>query len=155
MWTMVGGAVGQRGGVMGGGGVPGAMGGTLGVHGGALVLDIGDEAALVICSVGHDLDPAVGERHPVLASHHAILILDLLLGKICSGISILLALVINDNFTYNVTHLNAVLIGEWSGGDLDGGVTRGVVEGGVVWTVGGANGSKLGSSRGQAGTGTE
>ena len=89
MWTVVGGAVGQRGGVVGGWGVSGAMGGTLGVHGGALVLDIGDEAALVIRSVGHDLDPPVRERHPVLASHHAILILDLLLGKICSRISIL------------------------------------------------------------------
>ena len=89
MWSVVGGAVVQRGGVMGGRGVPGAMGGTLGVHGGSLVLDIGDEAALVICSVGHDLDPAIRERHPVLAGHDAILILDLLLGKICSGISIL------------------------------------------------------------------
>ena len=62
---------------------------------------------------------------------------------------------IHDNSSYNVTHLNAVLIGEWSGGDLDGGVTRGVVEGGVVRTMGGTNGSKLGSSIGQASTGTE
>ena len=39
--------------------------------------------------VGDDLDSAVRERDPVLARHHAVLVLNLLLGKICSGISIL------------------------------------------------------------------
>ena len=48
-----------------------------------------------------------------------------------------------------VSHLNTVLIGEWSGRDLDRGVTRGVMR-----AVSGANGSKLGPSRGQASTGT-
>ena len=46
MWRVMRGAVGQGGGVVRGGGVAG--GGALGVHGGALVLDVGDEAALVV-----------------------------------------------------------------------------------------------------------
>ena len=87
MWTMVR-AVGQRSRV-GSGCVPGAVSGALRVHGSSLILDIGDEAALVVCPVGDDLDPAVRESHPVLACHNAILVLDFLLGKICSGISVL------------------------------------------------------------------
>ena len=94
MWSVVG-AVGQRS-VVGGGGVPGAVGGALRVNGSALILDIGDEATLVVCPVGDDLDPAVRERHPVLACHNAVLVLDFLLGKVCSGISILWILIIGD-----------------------------------------------------------
>ena len=93
-WTVVG-AVGQRS-VVRGGGVPWAVGRALRVHSGALILDIGDEAALVVCSVGDNLDPAVRERNPVLAGHNAILILDFLLGKVCSRISILWILIISD-----------------------------------------------------------
>ena len=46
MWRVMRGAVGQGGGMVRGRGVAG--GGALGVHGGALVLDVGDEAALVV-----------------------------------------------------------------------------------------------------------
>ena len=88
MWTMVR-TVGQRSRVMGSGCVPRAVSGALRVHGSSLILDISDEAALVVCPVGDDLDPAVRESHPVLACHNAILVLDFLLGKICSGISVL------------------------------------------------------------------
>ena len=89
MRTVVGGTVSQRGRMMGSGGVPGAMGWALGVYGGPLVLDISNEATLVVRSVGDDLDPAVRECHPVLTGYNSILVLDLLLGKICSGITIL------------------------------------------------------------------
>ena len=89
MRTVVGGTVSQRGRMMGSGGVPGAMGWALGVYGGPLVLDISNEATLVVRSVGDDLDPAVRECHPVLTGYNSILVLDLLLGKICSRITIL------------------------------------------------------------------
>ena len=56
----------ERGGSVRSGSVARAVGGALGVHGGALVLDIGDEATLVVRPVSDDLDPAVRERHPVL-----------------------------------------------------------------------------------------
>ena len=69
MWSVVG-AVGQRS-VVGGGGVPGTVGGALRVNGSALILDIGDEATLVVCPVGDDLDPAVRERDHELALHVA------------------------------------------------------------------------------------
>ena len=61
----------------------------------------------------------------------------------------MLSLLITDPMLSYVSHLNTVLIGEWSGRDLDRGVTRGVMR-----AVSGANGSKLGPSRGQASTGT-
>ena len=81
---MVGRAMSERGGSMRSGSVARAVGGALGVHGGALVLHIGDEATLVVRPVSDDLDPAVRERHPVLPGHHAVLVLDLFLGKISS-----------------------------------------------------------------------
>ncbi len=53
-----------RRGVLGGGlaVAPCGLGGVLGL---TLVLDVGDEALLVVGGVGHDLDAAVREVHPV------------------------------------------------------------------------------------------
>ena len=59
------------------------------VHSSSLVLDISNEAALMICMVSNYLDTTIREGHSVLASHHAILILDLLLGEVSSGVRIL------------------------------------------------------------------
>ena len=59
------------------------------VHSGSLVLHVGDEAALVVCPVGHDLDPPVRESHAVLSGHHTVLVLDLLLGEVSPGVGVL------------------------------------------------------------------
>ena len=57
----------------------------------SFVLDVGHETpiAIGVGGIGDNLCASVREGHPVLACHNAILVLDFLLGKICSGISIL------------------------------------------------------------------
>ena len=105
------------------------------VDGGALVPHVGDEAALVVRSVGHYLDAAVRESHAVLSSHHAVLVLDFLLGEVSPGVGV----------------LHSVLVSEGSGGDLDRSVARRVVERGavrcVVGAVGHTDGTKLRGSQ--------
>ena len=61
----------------------------LGIHSSSLVLDISYEATLVICMVGNYLDTTIRQGYSVLSSHHAVLILDLLLCKVSSGVGIL------------------------------------------------------------------
>ena len=101
----------------------------------ALVPHVGDEAALVVRSVGHYLDAAVRESHAVLSSHHAVLVLDFLLGEVSPGVGV----------------LHSVLVSEGSGGDLDRSVSRRVVERGavrcVVGAVGHTDGTKLRGSQ--------
>ena len=81
-------AVVERGGVVWGGAVVASVP-RLGVHRCALVLHVRDEAALVVRAVGHDLDAAVRERHAVLARHHSVLVLHLLLSKVRAGVGVL------------------------------------------------------------------
>ena len=59
------------------------------IHSSSLVLDISYEATLVICMVGNYLDTTIRQGYSVLSSHHAVLILDLLLCKVSSGVGIL------------------------------------------------------------------
>ena len=59
------------------------------VHSGSLVLHVRDEATLVVCPVGDDLDPPVRESHAVLSGHHSVLVLDLLLGEVSPGVRVL------------------------------------------------------------------
>ena len=56
---------------------------------------------------------------------------------------------------FSSSHLNSILIGEGSRRNLDRGVAWGVVKGGVVGAVGGADGAKLRPGGGQADTSTE
>ena len=71
------GVVGGRSGLVSGsgGGVAVAALGGIGVGGDALVLDIGDEAILVIGGVSHNLDAAVGEVDTVAAGNITVGIL--------------------------------------------------------------------------------
>ena len=43
----------------------------------------------MVCSVGDDLNSAVWQRHPVLSSHHSVLVLDFFLGKVSPGVGVL------------------------------------------------------------------
>merc|ERR1712223_1612080 len=79
---------------------------------GPLVSHVGNEAALVVGSVGNNLNPAVRESHSVLSSHHSVLVLDFFLRKVSPGVRV----------------LNSVLVSERSGGNLGRGVSRSVVK---------------------------
>ena len=59
------------------------------IYGGSFVSDIGNVASLVICSVGHNLDTAIGQSYTVFSGNNSVLVLDLLLGEVCSRIGIL------------------------------------------------------------------
>ena len=59
------------------------------VDSGTLVLDIGNEATLVISSVGDNLNTSIWQSYTIFTRHNSILILDFFLGKVCSGIGIL------------------------------------------------------------------
>ena len=59
------------------------------VDGGALVLHVSNEAALVVCSVGDNLDTTVREGNTVLSCHHSVLVLDFFLCKVCARVSVL------------------------------------------------------------------
>ena len=80
-------SVGQGSGVSGGIGSRAVV--RLRIDSSSLVLDISNESSLMVGSVGDNLNPAVGQSHSVLSSYHSVFILDLLLGKICPRVSIL------------------------------------------------------------------
>ena len=63
--------------------------GLIGVGGSTLVLDVGDEAVLVIGSIGHNLDTTIGEVDAVAAGHIAIGILVLSLVKAGARVGVL------------------------------------------------------------------
>ena len=59
------------------------------VDGGALVSDVRDVSVVVVRGVGHDLHAAVRQRHAVLARHHAVGRLHLLLGEVRARVRVL------------------------------------------------------------------
>jgi len=95
-----------------------AVGGRASVVGlrvdrGTLIPNVGGVSGHVVGVVRHNLDPAVRQRHPVFSGDHPVIVLNLLLGEICSGVGV----------------LNTELVGVGSGRDLVGVVVLG---GGVV-----------------------
>ena len=82
-WCMVHGGV--VGGLVGGGAVVGRGG----VGGGPLVPHVRHVPVVVVRGVGDDLDPAVGQRHPVLPGDHPVRVLHLLLGEVGARVTVL------------------------------------------------------------------
>jgi len=71
---------------------------------GTLIPNVSGVSGHVVGVVRHDLDPAVRQRYPVFSSDYSMVVLNLLLGEICSGVGV----------------LNTELVGVGSGRDLVG-----------------------------------
>ena len=114
----------------------------------------------MVSSVGHNLNSAIRERHPVLSRHNSVLVLDFFLGKVCPRVRVLqVTKLLSAGGLSQISHLNSVLVGERSGGNLCRGVSWSVVERSSVRTVVGAvgrtYGAKLGGSQGETETSEE
>ena len=102
----------------------------------------------MVSSVGDNLYSAIRERHPVLSGHNSVLVLYFFLGKVCPRVRVLqVTKLLSAGCLSQISHLNSVLVGERSGGNLGRGVSWGVVERSVVRavvrTVGRTYGTKL------------
>ena len=85
---LVDGGVGDRGGAVVAGGGALVVRHNVGVHGLALVRDLGHVAAVGVGGVLDHLEPAVRERHGVGAHHHALLVLGLGLGELGPAVGV-------------------------------------------------------------------
>ena len=78
------GMVGGRG--IGGRGIWGRGMVGLGVNSNTLILDISYETTLMISMVGDYLNTTIGQGNSVLSCHDTVLILNLFLCEVCSGV---------------------------------------------------------------------